>query len=67
MVRIENECVDCGLPCLDSCKYKNVPHLYCDKCGDECDTLYYSPINGKELCKECVLDDLEIVSSNTII
>ena len=34
--RIENHCVDCGLPCLgSSCPYRNVPVDYCDDCGDE--------------------------------
>lgn len=53
MIKYENDCVDCGLPSLgDSCKYKNVPHYYCDSCGDE-ETLYYW--EDGEYCEECIL------------
>lgn len=53
MIKYENDCVDCGFPCLgDSCKHKNVPHYYCDSCGDE-ETLYYW--EGGQYCEECIL------------
>lgn len=33
---IENQCVDCGLPCIGSaCRYKDVEVYYCDNCEDE--------------------------------
>lgn len=49
--RIENHCVDCGLPCLDSsCPYRNVPVDYCDDCGDE-GAKYRS--DGDDLCEDC--------------
>ena len=36
MIQYENECVNCGLPCLEqACPYKNVAHYYCDNCGSE--------------------------------
>ena len=58
MVRYENECVDCGLPCIESCPYKKVPHYYCDRCGDEIypDDVHHGTIAGHEyedLCEEC--------------
>lgn len=60
MTKIENDCVDCDLPCLgNSCPYTNVEHHYCDNCGDE-DTLYN--YEGKELCANCVLENFEVVS-----
>lgn len=58
MKRVENDCVDCGLPCLDSCPYRSVIHYYCDECGNE-DTLY--KFDGEELCLDCVLERLETV------
>lgn len=43
MTTYKDDCVSCGLPGMgSSCKYKNVPHYFCDKCGDECndDNMY---------------------------
>lgn len=63
MVKTENNCLMCGLPCLGSgCPYRNVKHCYCDKCGDDVETLY--EYNGKQLCKYCVLDELPQVDPN---
>lgn len=60
MVRIENQCVDCGLPCIGkACRYYRVKVLICDECGDEVDTLYQ--FEGEELCGDCVLKRLEVV------
>ena len=36
MIKYEDECVDCDLSCIGtSCPYVNVPHYYCDLCGEE--------------------------------
>ena len=59
MHKIENECVDCGLPCLgSSCPYRNVIRYYCDRCGEET-TLYH--FENEELCIGCIKDSLEVV------
>ena len=59
MIAIENECVDCGLPCLyDSCPYYRVVRYYCDKCGEEDDLYEYG---DEQLCADCVLEQLERV------
>lgn len=59
MRRIENDCVDCGLPCLgDSCPYRNAEHFYCDRCGSE-EKLYY--FGDEELCANCILEEFEAV------
>ena len=53
MVRFEDECVGCPteMGCLgNSCPYRNVPHLYCDKCGEEFDELY--DLDGEQLCAD---------------
>lgn len=54
-VELENDCVDCGLPCLgQSCPKRNVPHYYCDKCGMEIskEEVYYC--EGEEVCEDCL-------------
>lgn len=52
MFKIENECVDCGKPCLrDSCPYRNVTRYYCDDCGDESELFEF---DDKELCMDCI-------------
>lgn len=62
MIRIENECVDCGLPCMgSSCPYQNVERHYCDKCGDE-EVLYN--FNGGEYCMSCIEDMIEEIPEN---
>ena len=42
MIIYKDECCDCavpGYPCLgDACSNRHVPHIYCDKCGEE---IYY--------------------------
>ena len=58
---IENECVDCGLPCIDTCPYKNVTRYYCDKCGEE-STLYH--YDNYEICEQCLLAEFEIVEGS---
>ena len=59
MVKYENECVGCGLPCID-CGRKNIKHLYCDKCGDDVETLYN--FLGEELCEDCLLKTFEKIT-----
>lgn len=59
MIKKENECVDCGLPCLgSSCPNRNVIRIYCDKCGEEGKVYHY---DGEHLCITCIEDTLEEV------
>lgn len=61
MIKKENECVDCGLPCLgSSCPNRNVIRIYCDKCGDEGKIYHY---DGEHLCIRCIEETLEEVES----
>ena len=61
MKRLEDECVDCGLPCLgNSCPNRNVPRFYCDDCGDEAQ-LY--DFDGEELCISCIEKRLDKVNT----
>jgi hypothetical protein len=62
MIEYESECVGCtslGLHCIgEHCPNRNVPHYYCDECGEE-DTLY--EYEGEELCIECIKNKLRII------
>ena len=61
MIRYENDCVDCGQPCLGiACPHHKVPHYYCDECGEETD-LYYFGFDGEELCLDCIESRLDKV------
>lgn len=61
MRQVENDCVDCGLPCIGtSCRYYAV-HFYCDDCGDE-DTLY--EFDGEELCIRCIAKKLKKITDD---
>ncbi len=64
MIKYEDECVGCssmGLPCYGtSCINRNVPHFYCDECGDE-NELY--EFDGQELCINCIENRLQKVSA----
>lgn len=63
MIMIENECVDCGLPCMrESCPYYKVVRFYCDCCHDEVEDLYW--FDGEELCIDCVAKRLEKIEYN---
>lgn len=67
MINYENDCCDCatpGYPCLgSSCSLVNVPHFYCDHCGDEVGEGELYRYEGEELCEYCVLNALEVVTS----
>ena len=59
MIKIENECVDCGLPCLyETCPYYAVVRFYCDECGYE-EELYW--FDDEQLCIDCIKKRLERV------
>lgn len=60
MRTVENDCVDCGLPCLGhSCPYQNEVHFYCDECGEETKLYYY---DDQELCINCIERRLQKVN-----
>lgn len=64
MIVVENECVDCGSPCIGaSCKYLNVKRYYCDQCKFE-NRLY--EFDGQQLCLECIVERLDIVEGSDI-
>lgn len=63
MIYYSNDCCDCGLPCIrESCQYYKVKHFKCDECGEEDVKLY--KYDGMELCKECLLDEFEVVEDS---
>lgn len=56
MLKIQNDCVGCDLPCIGSaCPHEHVLHFYCDDCKSDVDMLYdYG--NGKQLCEDCMIE-----------
>lgn len=68
MRRIENECVDCELPCMGShCPYRNVLHYYCDGCNDEFNLEELCEYEGDELCKDCLFKLFPKVKEDILI
>ena len=60
MIKYEDNCVDCDLPCIGrNCPCINVKHLYCDKCGYEAEKLYI--LEGEQLCEECLMETIETI------
>lgn len=59
-IKIENDCVDCGKPCLGiACPYFRVKHFYCDECGEDCDPGDMHEVDGKIICSDCLIPYLE--------
>ena len=50
MIVHENECVDCGLPCIGSlCSYSDVVRRYCDICGEPAEYI----VDNVDMCEDC--------------
>ena len=52
MITYENQCVDCGLPCIyEACRYYKVTVHYCNACDEE-----YAEykLGNEDLCEDCV-------------
>lgn len=63
MIRYEDRCVDCGLPCLgSSCPNRNVPVYVCDDCGDEFDPEDLHDVDGEMVCVDCLLNRFPKIS-----
>lgn len=63
MINYENDCVDCGFPCIhEQCRYYKELACYCDKCGDRVSELYQ--YGEMQLCQDCLLDITHIELSN---
>ena len=66
MIKYEDECCGCavpGYPCRGSmCPNKHVPHVYCDKCGGDCDLDEVYDVDGEHVCKDCLLKMFPIVN-----
>lgn len=62
MVKTENECCDCGLPCIyESCPFWAVTRLYCDECEEEAQLYWW---DGQQLCLYCIEARLERVEED---
>lgn len=69
MIKYEDECCGCATesyPCLgNACPNRNVPHMYCDACGEETSTTKEEEMEyntymykGKCLCFDCLLEEV---------
>ena len=62
-VRYEDQCVDCGLPCMgESCPNRNVPVYTCDDCSEEFYPEDLYEVDGDMLCEHCLLNRFPKVS-----
>lgn len=67
MIKYEDECCGCAVPaypCLGStCPNRNVPHYYCDTCGEEVDEFYVVDDSADEyICEDCLKQKYEFRS-----
>lgn len=61
MLRYEDDCVCCDLPCIN-CGRKHAPHWYCDECEDELDPDDLYDFDGEMLCENCLLNRFPKIS-----
>lgn len=62
MIKHENGCVGCQLPCIYSaCPHYRIEVHYCDKCDDYADM----EIEGKELCEHHAEEILDKIWNET--
>lgn len=58
MIRYEDECVGpCPQGCMgSSCRYRHVPHFYCDHCGADVgvEDIREDGISGGHICTDCL-------------
>ncbi|MEE8806872.1 MAG: hypothetical protein SOI44_00460 [Lactimicrobium sp.] len=60
MIRYEEDCVECGKPCMTSCPlYRPHRHYYCDVCGNEFDREDLTNVDGVHVCGDCLIGYLE--------
>ena len=61
--RIENQCVNCGLPCKgDLCRFKKVEVYYCD--GDNCNREADYQIDDEHFCEFCATEIVKETFNN---
>lgn len=59
MIRIEDRCCQCGLPCSPYCSCLNVEIHYCDKCGCEISDCDIHEDGENEYCYFCYYEEKE--------
>ena len=67
MLKIENDCVGCPPErgCLgEACMYRNVPHYYCDECGDEFEPEELYDYDDTMVCTDCLLNHFYTVAQD---
>lgn len=69
MVKYENECVGCppDMGCMGlACKYRNVPHFFCDQCGEEMEASELYDVDGEMLCADCILKQYKTIEETGV-
>jgi len=60
MIKFEDGCVDCGLPCLgNSCPHHKEVHLFCDFCKTESDKLF--KYFDDQYCADCLTEVVPLI------
>jgi hypothetical protein len=59
MRKYEDACCGCATesyPCMgSSCPNRNVLHVYCDICKEDCDPDDVYDVGGEDVCEDCLL------------
>lgn len=59
----ENECCDCGLPCIyETCPNYKIIRFECDFCREQNVKLRH--YHGYEVCEDCILKEYEVVDGS---
>lgn len=70
MIVIENNCVDCAIPCVGGyCALADCPTVCCDSCGKSAELFYLA--GGEVLCRTCfiekMLDEATVKSAEELL
>ncbi len=57
MIVMENNCVDCAVPCVGGyCPLAECPVVCCDSCGESAELFYL--VDGEQLCRSCFIEKM---------
>lgn len=60
MVKLENDCSCCER--CGNCGLRKQPHLYCDSCGNETNTLFkLQGVETEYLCNDCLQEYIQSI------
>ena len=59
VIKYEDDCVGCPpeIGCMgNSCPNRNIPHTYCDRCGDEAKLYQF---DDEQICENCLAEEID--------